>query len=84
MLHRFLTYRNGVGSAQCGDVTVYLKTCPRLPGMRFVEIEYVPRVKSRVLSEANSEDWREMTDLECTIADNALSRMRDQAMQIFL
>jgi hypothetical protein len=41
-MHRFLNFRNGAGSAMCGSVTVYFTTCPRLPGMSFIEIEYMP------------------------------------------
>jgi hypothetical protein len=83
MAHKFISFRNGVGSACCGPVTVYFNTCPRLPGMRFIEIEYIPRVKRRVISEEEPENERNMTDLECTIADAALDRMHDQAMVVF-
>jgi hypothetical protein len=84
MSHRFLFFRNGTGSAMCGNVTMHLTHCPRLPGMRFVEIEYVPRVKNRVLAEANPDSWRDMTEIECQIADSALERMREQSLQVFL
>jgi hypothetical protein len=83
MKQRFMFFRNGVGSATCDDVTVHFKTCPRLPGMRFVEIEYMPRVKSRMISEEDPDHWRDMSDLECLIADKALARMRDSAAQVF-
>jgi hypothetical protein len=82
-MHRFLWFRNGTGSATCGNVVLHFTACPRLPGMRFVEIEFMPRVKSRVLAEEDPEHWREMTDVECAIAESALQRMHDQAMVAF-
>lgn len=82
-MQRFMFFRNGVGSAQCDGVTVHFKTCPRLPGMRFIEIEYMPRVKSRMLSEEDPDHWREMSEVECLIADSALERMRDHSLQVF-
>ena len=78
-----LFWRHGQGNASCGDVTVHLQTPPRLPGMRFVSIEYIPRVKRRVVSEDDPDHEREMTDIECLITDSALYRMRDSALAVF-
>jgi hypothetical protein len=88
MAHRFLTYRNGSGSAECSTddgmhtvVTMFIGKPPRLPGIQFVEIEYFPRVNARVLAHDNPDDWRPMTDHECAIADETLFRMRDNALR---
>lgn len=88
MAHRFLSYRNGTGSAQCSTddgsrtvVAYFNGACPRLPGVQFVEIEYVPRVNARVLAADDPEHWRPMTPHECEVADETLYRMRDNALR---
>jgi hypothetical protein len=73
--HRFLTFRHGAGSARCGNVTIQFQRCPRVPGMRFAEIEYVPRVHAQVLSEDDPEHWRPMSEVECLIVDKVLHEM---------
>ena len=74
---RFLSFRNGQGSAQCGPATFYFSRGkpPRLPGMRFIEIEYFPKRKSRMLSEDDPDHWRDMSEVECLIADKVLFQM---------
>jgi hypothetical protein len=87
-VHRFISYRHGAGSMECKSadgvhtvVVTFYGHPPRLAGMRFVEIEYFPRVNARVLAADNPDQWRPMTDQECEIADEALYRMRDNALQ---
>jgi hypothetical protein len=81
--HRFLFFVNGNGLAVYGDTQKQLRKCPRLSGMRFIEIEYAPRTKARVLAENAPDHWRPMTDDECLIADHTLKRMHDLSSSVF-
>jgi hypothetical protein len=62
-------------------VAVQLFIPPRLPGCEFWAIDYIPRIRQRMLRSSGDQQWREMTPAEVTLADDAIDRMVRLACQ---
>jgi hypothetical protein len=63
------------GETAAARVAVQLFVPPRLPGVEFYAIDYIPRVRQRMLRSADDAEWREMSQAETELADAALDRM---------
>jgi hypothetical protein len=87
----YLWYRNGIGAASIGPVAPYIGHVelhfygqpPRLPGMSFVEIEFMPRAKRCVLAESRPGEFREMTPAEVDVTTRALELLALSARMAF-
>ena len=63
------------GEHQDARVSVQLFVPPRLPGVEFWAIDYVPRVRQRMLRTSGDEQWRDMTPAEVAIVDTVIDRL---------